>query len=191
MQQGSTRSRALGTPSIKHQAPGTGASPAPPCLQWCEDNIASLPSSLGVHPYYDDFTTPCYDGKIDAHTGLPVAAGCAHVSSGDPMARRAPRAMLLWPLRCKVAQVPLLPCAALCRRAQRHPWRLLHLYWRRGQRICEWSPLIGCRPLRLGPAVQSTARVASTVLPRGYLTCVRLHPAGALPLPPALLPARR
>ena len=39
----------------------------PHCLiprpQWCEDNIASLPNSLGVHPYYDDFTTPTFDGR--------------------------------------------------------------------------------------------------------------------------------
>lgn len=30
---------------------------------WCEDYMASLPHSLGVHVFYDDFTTPCYDGE--------------------------------------------------------------------------------------------------------------------------------
>ncbi|KAL4441833.1 hypothetical protein ABPG77_003749 [Micractinium sp. CCAP 211/92] len=45
--------------------------------QWCEDNIASLPSSLGVHPYYDDFTTPCYDGEHN------VILGGSFISTGD------------------------------------------------------------------------------------------------------------
>ena len=30
--------------------------------QWCEDHFNPLPGSR-VHPYYDDFSTPCYDGE--------------------------------------------------------------------------------------------------------------------------------
>jgi hypothetical protein len=46
-------------------------------VQWCEDFIASLPSSRGVHPFYDDFTTPCYDGEHQ------VILGGSFVSTGD------------------------------------------------------------------------------------------------------------
>ncbi|EFN57275.1 hypothetical protein CHLNCDRAFT_143847 [Chlorella variabilis] len=45
--------------------------------QWCEDHIASLPASRGVHPFYDDFTTPCYDGEHN------VILGGSFVSTGD------------------------------------------------------------------------------------------------------------
>jgi formylglycine-generating enzyme required for sulfatase activity len=45
--------------------------------QWCEDHIASLPASQGVHPLYDDFTTPCYDGEHN------VIVGGSFVSTGD------------------------------------------------------------------------------------------------------------
>lgn len=52
--------------------------PLPP-PQWCEDNIASLPESLGPHPYYDDFTSPCYDGgrcRRGRGSRRRPAAGC-------------------------------------------------------------------------------------------------------------------
>ncbi|PRW57977.1 generic methyltransferase isoform B [Chlorella sorokiniana] len=45
--------------------------------QWCEDHLASLPGSQGVHPYYDDFSTPCYDGEHH------VIMGGSFVSTGD------------------------------------------------------------------------------------------------------------
>lgn len=45
--------------------------------QWCEDFIAALPNSLGVHPYYDDFTTPCYDGEHN------VILGGSFMSTGN------------------------------------------------------------------------------------------------------------
>ncbi|KAI3434706.1 hypothetical protein D9Q98_002767 [Chlorella vulgaris] len=45
--------------------------------QWCEDRIASLPRSRGVHPLYDDFTTPCYDGEHQ------VILGGSFASTGD------------------------------------------------------------------------------------------------------------
>jgi hypothetical protein len=30
---------------------------------WCEDWMAALPGNRGVHPFYDDFSTPCFDGQ--------------------------------------------------------------------------------------------------------------------------------
>lgn len=44
---------------------------------WCEDFIASLPHSHGVHDYYDDFSSPCYDGQ---HS---VILGGSFMSAGD------------------------------------------------------------------------------------------------------------
>jgi len=45
--------------------------------QWCEDHFASLPGSYGVHPYYDDFSTPCYDGQHN------IIMGGSFISTGD------------------------------------------------------------------------------------------------------------
>lgn len=45
--------------------------------QWCEDHIAALPGSYGVHPYYDDFSTPCYDGQHN------IMLGGSFISTGD------------------------------------------------------------------------------------------------------------
>lgn len=45
--------------------------------QWCEDFFASLPKSRGVHPMYDDFSTPCYDGQHN------IIKGGSFVSTGD------------------------------------------------------------------------------------------------------------
>ncbi|MCE9638292.1 MAG: 5-histidylcysteine sulfoxide synthase [Planctomycetes bacterium] len=44
--------------------------------QWCEDHIAALPG-FRVHPLYDDFTTPCFDGEHN------VILGGSFVSLGD------------------------------------------------------------------------------------------------------------
>jgi hypothetical protein len=30
---------------------------------WCEDWMAALPGNRGFHPFYDDFSMPCYDGQ--------------------------------------------------------------------------------------------------------------------------------
>jgi hypothetical protein len=30
---------------------------------WCEDLFSALPNNLGVHPLYEDFSSPCYDGQ--------------------------------------------------------------------------------------------------------------------------------
>jgi hypothetical protein len=50
---------------------------------WCEDWMASLPGNRGVHPFYDDFSTPCYDGQ---HS---VIMGGSFVSTGDEAAATA------------------------------------------------------------------------------------------------------
>jgi putative 4-mercaptohistidine N1-methyltranferase len=44
--------------------------------QWCEDHIAALPG-FRVHPLYDDFTSPCFDGEHN------VILGGSFVSLGD------------------------------------------------------------------------------------------------------------
>ena len=44
--------------------------------QWCEDHLAALPG-FKVHRYYDDFSTPCFDGKHH------VILGGSFVSIGD------------------------------------------------------------------------------------------------------------
>lgn len=45
--------------------------------QWCEDSMACLPGNRGVHPFYDDFSTPCYDGE---HA---VILGGSFISTGS------------------------------------------------------------------------------------------------------------
>lgn len=52
-------------------------SQTPILSQWCEDRLAALPHSRGVHPMYDDFSTPCYDGEHQ------VIMGGSFVSTGD------------------------------------------------------------------------------------------------------------
>ena len=44
--------------------------------QWCEDHFAALPG-FRVHPYYDDFSSPCFDGE---HS---VILGGSFASAGD------------------------------------------------------------------------------------------------------------
>jgi 5-histidylcysteine sulfoxide synthase/putative 4-mercaptohistidine N1-methyltranferase len=44
--------------------------------QWCEDHFHPLPGAK-VHPYYDDFSTPCYDGKQQ------MILGGSFISIGD------------------------------------------------------------------------------------------------------------
>ncbi|GMH32544.1 hypothetical protein BSKO_00378 [Bryopsis sp. KO-2023] len=44
--------------------------------QWCEDYFAALPGNRGVHKYYDDFSTPCYDGHHNMiHGGSFISSG--------------------------------------------------------------------------------------------------------------------
>jgi 5-histidylcysteine sulfoxide synthase/putative 4-mercaptohistidine N1-methyltranferase len=44
--------------------------------QWCEDHFAALPG-FRVHPLYDDFSTPCFDGEHN------VIMGGSFASCGD------------------------------------------------------------------------------------------------------------
>ena len=39
--------------------------------QWCEDTFHSLPG-FNIHPYYTDFSTPCFDGKHQMMLGLSL-----------------------------------------------------------------------------------------------------------------------
>ena len=44
--------------------------------QWCEDEFNPLPG-FRVHPYYEDFSTPCFDGKHQ------MILGGSFISTGD------------------------------------------------------------------------------------------------------------
>ncbi|ETV92039.1 hypothetical protein H310_13564 [Aphanomyces invadans] len=44
--------------------------------EWCEDHMSALPG-FHVHPVYDDFTLPCFDGEHH------VIMGGSYMSSGD------------------------------------------------------------------------------------------------------------
>jgi putative 4-mercaptohistidine N1-methyltranferase len=44
--------------------------------QWCEDHFHPLPGNA-PHPYYDDFSVPCYDGEHQ------IILGGSFISSGD------------------------------------------------------------------------------------------------------------
>jgi 5-histidylcysteine sulfoxide synthase/putative 4-mercaptohistidine N1-methyltranferase len=44
--------------------------------EWCEDHFAALPG-FEVHPFYDDFSSPCFDGKHQLITGG------SFISTGD------------------------------------------------------------------------------------------------------------
>lgn len=44
--------------------------------QWCEDHFHPLPGSV-PHPYYDDFSVPCYDGEHQ------MILGGSFISTGD------------------------------------------------------------------------------------------------------------
>ncbi len=44
--------------------------------QWCEDHFSALPG-FRVHPLYDDFSTPCFDGEHN------LIVGGSFVSTGD------------------------------------------------------------------------------------------------------------
>jgi 5-histidylcysteine sulfoxide synthase/putative 4-mercaptohistidine N1-methyltranferase len=44
--------------------------------QWCEDQFNPLPGSK-VHPYYEDFSSPCYDGRHQ------MIMGGSFISTGD------------------------------------------------------------------------------------------------------------
>ena len=50
--------------------------------QWAEDHFHPLPGSA-VHPYYDDFSTPCYDGQHQ------MIFGGSFISTGDMATRWA------------------------------------------------------------------------------------------------------
>jgi 5-histidylcysteine sulfoxide synthase len=50
--------------------------------EWCHDDIAALPG-FKVHPFYDDFSTPCFDGE---HS---IIAGGSWASTGDLASRFA------------------------------------------------------------------------------------------------------
>lgn len=50
--------------------------------QWLEDHFNPLPGAR-VHPYYDDFSTPCYDGQHQ------MILGGSWVSTGDEASRWA------------------------------------------------------------------------------------------------------
>ena len=50
---------------------------------WCEDFFSALPGGYGVHAYYDDFSSPCYDGQ---HS---VIMGGSFMSTGDEASRFA------------------------------------------------------------------------------------------------------
>ena len=50
---------------------------------WCEDFFSALPGGYGVHAYYDDFSSPCYDGE---HC---VIMGGSFMSTGDEASRFA------------------------------------------------------------------------------------------------------
>ncbi len=63
------------SPSGVHDAAGN-------VWQWCEDSFAALPG-FKVHRYYEDFSTPCFDGE---HS---VIMGGSWVSTGDLASRFA------------------------------------------------------------------------------------------------------
>lgn len=44
--------------------------------QWCEDHFNPLPGSK-IHPYYEDFSSPCYDGRHQ------MIMGGSFISTGD------------------------------------------------------------------------------------------------------------
>ncbi|OQS04008.1 hypothetical protein THRCLA_03709 [Thraustotheca clavata] len=44
--------------------------------EWCEDNMSPLPG-FQIHPVYDDFTVPCFDGEHH------IIMGGSYMSSGD------------------------------------------------------------------------------------------------------------
>ena len=50
---------------------------------WCEDWFSALPGGNGVHAFYDDFSSPCYDGE---HS---VIMGGSFMSTGDEASRFA------------------------------------------------------------------------------------------------------
>jgi formylglycine-generating enzyme required for sulfatase activity len=50
---------------------------------WCEDFFSSLPEGYGVHEFYDDFSSPCYDGE---HS---MIMGGSFMSTGDEASRFA------------------------------------------------------------------------------------------------------
>ena len=50
--------------------------------QWCEDNFCALPG-FSIHPYYEDFSTPCFDGQ---HSCIQ---GGSFMSTGDLASRYA------------------------------------------------------------------------------------------------------
>lgn len=50
--------------------------------QWCEDTAAALPG-FAVHPFYEDFSTPCFDGRHH------IIVGGSWASTGDLASRFA------------------------------------------------------------------------------------------------------
>ena len=45
--------------------------------EWCEDNFNALPGGGKTHFIYDDFSTPCFDGRHN------IIMGGSWVSTGD------------------------------------------------------------------------------------------------------------
>lgn len=86
---------------------------------WCEDWFSALPGGHGVHPYYDDFSSPCYDGE---HA---VIMGGSFMSTGDEASRfarfhfRCDTPGLLgthtvWvAMRCRLLWCPVAKCSEL------------------------------------------------------------------------------
>lgn len=151
--------------SAHHLPHALRSSPNLPRPQWCEDHLASLPGSQGVHPYYDDFSTPCYDGGWRALVcrgvlllalGQQCSVKClAAAALLHPVASPTACATSLLPTRlvgeytvimsgsflltsppCKPLFDVINSSTNLCRRAQRdHGW-IFCVHRRRGLRVC-------------------------------------------------------
>lgn len=177
--------------------------------QWCEDNIASLPDSLGPHPYYDDFTSPCYDGESRA-SAAGYSGGAFGAAGGVGQRWRARPGLHAPPrLRCDLlrrraarAEQSMRPSPLFCiarRRAQRDPGRLLHVHRRRGLCVCGEQPASPqarppagsagwrCRELerqRLSPRTQHSAPWLARDLHAGRRSRAQTLSCAAPPPPP-------
>ena len=99
---------------------------------WCEDWFSALPGGHGVHPYYDDFSSPCYDGE---HA---VIMGGSFMSTGDEASRFA-----RFHFRC-TPPLGLLPVAPDLVMSLRHAWPRPR-GWRSSGSQCK-APKGACRP---------------------------------------------
>ncbi|KAJ1455435.1 C-type lectin protein [Pelagophyceae sp. CCMP2097] len=66
---------AWGSPSAALDAWGSSPfkSVAGSCSEWCLDTFAALPG-FSAHPFYDDFSSPCFDGKHHVIVGGSFAS---------------------------------------------------------------------------------------------------------------------